>query len=234
MVLYPSNRIAEPVEQITVLLNENKVSRGLFIMENVQEAIDTIMKPEFNLINFFTDFEIYGEHNKDREHGLLQVMEDIIQRCIDNGIVFNTVTEAGKTFIDEEYSSEEYTTWANTFADLRTWVGEGNQNRAHRKMTVLLTLIKNLEPRWTEEYDEILEMWRKLSTSDQFYYMPIYPEGSRENMSLELFSPYDSAQEAYDLFVKACDFLTRKIIQANVYASKSTLPIAHKSHGIYN
>jgi len=226
-------RIAKPQDNISVLLNETTVSRGLFIMSDVEEAKDVILNSEMKLINFFTDFEIYGEHNKDKNNGLLQVMRDIIKSSIDSGMLLNTVTEAGKRFREGEYSSDEYTTWANSFHDLRTWVGQDNQNKAHRKMMVLLTLIKNLEPSKTQEYDSILEMWRKLSTSDHFYYMPVY-DTEHENWSLDLFSPYESAQQAYDIFIEACDYLTRRIIQANLSASKLTLPIAHHSHNIYH
>lgn len=226
-------RIAEPVDQIAVLLNEEKVAMGLFVLENIDEAKRLIFESDLNLINFFTDFEIYGEHNKDLENGILQVVDGIIGECIKQGMSIDFVTEAGQKFKDNEYKSEEFTTWANVQNDLRTWVGQDNQNRAHRKMTVLLTLIKNLDPRYTDEYDPILEMWRKLSTSDHFYYMPFH-DSPREQMALDLFSPYESPQTAYDQFVAACDFLTRKIIQANLDASKNTMPIAHHSHNIYS
>ena len=74
-------------------------------------------------------------------------------------------------------------------------------------------------------------MWRKLSTSDHFYYMPHLDGGDGEMVNY--FSPYASQQDAFTTFFDACDYLSLKILQYNHKFGDILDPVETADHSIF-
>ena len=96
--------------------------------------------------------------------------------------------------------------WADMERDLSAWCGNAIQNAAldyiyalEHKIHRLGTDKACLVP--VEDLEEILDTWRRLQTSDQFYYMctKFWSDGDVH----KYFSPYDSPYDAYIYFMNA-------------------------------
>lgn len=103
---------------------------------------------------------------------------------------------------EQEYDSHLAISWADTERDLSAWKGNRIQDSA-------LEAIYELENAVKESGDmELITHWRKLQTSDHFYYMctKYWSDGDVH----KYFSPYDSPYEAYRRFSHALhDLRTR-------------------------
>jgi alpha-amylase len=87
------------------------------------------------------------------------------------------------------YDVPDYISWADLDRDLTAWVG--NQLQADA-----LRAVYELEPAVLDSRDRKLqEAWRRLQTSDHFYYM--CTKWSADGDVHAYFSPYDSPLEAY-------------------------------------
>ena len=89
----------------------------------------------------------------------------------------------------------ETVTWADTERDLSAWTGNQIQ------VAALLALYK-LEPRVLQTDDShLIENWRRLQTSDHFYYMCTkwFADGDVH----AYFNPYRSPYEAFIAFINA-------------------------------
>ena len=96
--------------------------------------------------------------------------------------------------------------WADAERDLSAWLGNAMQRAAHE---ALYGLYDGVREAADSGQPELLERWRKLSTSDHVYYMAT--KGSSDGEVHAHFSPYDSPHEAYVTFMNVVDDLARRI-----------------------
>ena len=103
---------------------------------------------------------------------------------------------------EQEFDAHTMISWADLERDLSAWQGNIIQNAA-------LDAIFQLEKEVKEKNNpKLLEIWRRLLTSDHFYYMctKYWSDGDVH----KYFSPYDSPYEAYRRFSHAlCDLKAR-------------------------
>lgn len=87
--------------------------------------------------------------------------------------------------------------WADIERDLSAWIGNDMQENALNAIYHLEKKLYNLDQ--TGKFQQILETWRKLQTSDQFYYMctKYWADGDVH----KYFSPYESPYDAYIIFM---------------------------------
>jgi alpha-amylase len=81
------------------------------------------------------------------------------------------------------------TSWADTERDLSAWLSNPLQEEALERVMSLESVVTRIND------PEITEQWRKLQTSDHFYYMCI--KYSHDGDVHKYFSPYDSPYDAY-------------------------------------
>jgi alpha-amylase len=83
--------------------------------------------------------------------------------------------------------------WADLERDLSAWLGNRMQHAAIRRLYELEAEIKRSKDK------ELLEMWRRLSTSDHFYYMCTkwFSDGDVH----KYFNPYDSPYDGFIAFM---------------------------------
>ncbi len=216
------NFVYQPVEteNIRLLLKNYKLSDDIafrFGDRNWQEWPLTADKfshwlsEDNNATNFnlFMDYETFGEHQWE-ESGIFQFLDKLPEEWLKTeGHSFMTVSEVIDTFnpidsIDNPYT----TTWADTERDLSAWLGNPMQATA-------INTLYDLEDKIISSGDlALIEDWRKLQTSDHFYYMctKYFNDGDIH----AYFSPYKTPYEAYMNFMNAYHDLRYRISEHNI------------------
>ncbi len=148
------------------------------------------------LLNLFMDFETFGEHQW-ADSGIFDFLEHLPQAWLRNPAhTFMTVTEASEAFEPVDVIDCPHTiTWADSERDLSAWLGNKMQQGA-------ISSIYALRDQIYESMDlTLIEDWRKLQTSDHFYYMCTkwFSDGDVH----AYFSPYPSPYEANMYFMNA-------------------------------
>ncbi len=136
------------------------------------------------------DFETFGEHQW-ADTGIFDFMRALPGEWLKNSDhTFMTVTEAATSFEPVDVIDTPRTvTWADTERDLTAWLGNGMQQSIIQALYALESEVKSTKDA------ELLRDWRKLQTSDHFYYMCTkwFSDGDVH----AYFSPYDSPYTAF-------------------------------------
>jgi alpha-amylase len=117
-------------------------------------------------INLFMDYETFGEHQWS-ESGIFDFLKKLPGEWLNNsGNDFETVSG----IIDARQPVDEIdipntVTWADTERYLSAWLGNPMQNASINSLYELTEKIHK-----THDLN-LIEDWRKLQTSDHFYYM---------------------------------------------------------------
>lgn len=142
------------------------------------------------IINLFMDYETFGEHQWE-DSGIFEFLKHFPNEFLkhpDNN--FKTPSEILQTYEKkDELDVANILSWADTERDLSAWIGNEMQKKAIEKIYQLETRVKKLND------PQITEIWRKLQTSDHFYYMctKYFSDGDVH----KYFSAYDSPYEAF-------------------------------------
>jgi len=145
-------------------------------------------------INLFMDYETFGEHQW-KESGIFDFLSHFPGEWLKNeNNTFMTASEAVDSYdavdtIDTPYT----TTWADTERDLSAWLGNPMQQQAIEALYGLSEKILSSND-WA-----LIEDWRKLQTSDHFYYM--CTKWFNDGDIHAYFSPYDSPYIAFMNFM---------------------------------
>jgi alpha-amylase len=152
------------------------------------------------IVNLFMDYETFGEHQWE-DKGIFKFLEHLpaeILKHPDNDFV--TPSEAAKKYpAMDELDVPYVVTWADTERDLSAWVGNSIQSSAIDFIYMLKKqVLLSKDPK-------ILSDWRKLQTSDHFYYMCTkwFSDGDVH----KYFNPYESPYEAFISFMNAANDL---------------------------
>ena len=156
--------------------------------------------------NLFMDYETFGEHQWD-ESGIFKFLEHLPQEWLktqDN--TFMLVSEAIDNFEPVDQVDVPYTvTWADTERDLSAWLGNALQSSS-------ITALYELQDKILETGDLVLiEDWRRLQTSDHFYYM--CTKWFNDGDIHAYFSPYETPYEAYINFINSYHDLKFRLSQ---------------------
>jgi alpha-amylase len=159
------------------------------------------------VVNLFMDYETFGEHQW-KETGIFEFMRHLpgeILKHPDND--FKTPSEAVKAYnAVDSIDIPNTISWADIERDLSAWVGNAMQENA---LAELYRLREQVEQ--TDDPDIIAD-WRKLQTSDHFYYMCTkwFADGDVH----KYFNPYNSPYEAYINFMNVLDNLDYRCCEA--------------------
>lgn len=156
------------------------------------------------VVNLFMDYETFGEHQW-KDHGIFDFLENLPKELLkhpDNDFV--TPSEAVKKYpVMGELDVPYIVTWADTERDLSAWVGNAIQVSA-------IKFIYSLRDRILASNNaKIIEDWRRLQTSDHFYYMCTkwFSDGDVH----KYFNPYESPYDAFISFMNAAKDLELRI-----------------------
>ncbi len=211
--------LAERAKDITVLLKNYRLSDDIafrFSDRNwsghplsAETYADWVQHNDGHTVNLFMDYETFGEHQW-ADTGIFDFLEALPRILGARGIPFFTPAQAIDTWKNKHrdlYDVHSTISWADTERDLSAWTGNRIQQSALHAAFALEHAIK------ASEDAELLNVWRKLLTSDHLYYMSTkyWNDGDVH----KYFSPYESPYEAYRRFSHAlCDLRERVTIGA--------------------
>jgi alpha-amylase len=159
------------------------------------------------VVNLFMDYETFGEHQW-KETGIFEFMRHLPQEILrhpDND--FKTPSEAARAYDAVDSISVPRTiSWADIERDLSAWLGNAMQENALAELYRLRDKVRLADD------IGILDDWRKLQTSDHFYYMCTkwFSDGDVH----KYFNPYDSPYSAYINFMNVLDNLDQRCLRA--------------------
>ncbi|RIL12438.1 MAG: alpha-amylase [Proteobacteria bacterium] len=145
-----------------------------------------------DVVNLFMDYETFGEHQWESTgiFSFLDYLPEMILRHPDWDFV--TPSESCRRYARRaELHFPRLTSWADLERDITAWRGNRMQ---HSSLEKIYALGKRLSADSTAN-GEALSVWRKLLTSDHFYYMCTkwFADGDVH----AYFSPFESPYEAF-------------------------------------
>ncbi|MFZ1249335.1 MAG: glycoside hydrolase family 57 protein [Candidatus Saccharimonadales bacterium] len=148
------------------------------------------------VVNLFMDYETFGEHQW-ADSGIFGFLEHLPKAWLaEPNHTFMTVTEAAEAYeAADTVDCPQTITWADAERDLTAWLGNSMQQSA-------IASLYGLHDQIMASSDlTLIEDWRKLQTSDHFYYMctKFFTDGDVH----AYFSPYETPYEAYICFMNA-------------------------------
>ena len=145
---------------------------------------------EGEVVNLFMDYETFGEHQWE-ETGIFAFLRDLPGRILAHPAwSFKTPSEVVRDYAPRDaLSFGRLVSWADTERDLSAWNGNRMQQDALASVYALGSEVR------ARNNPATLDLWRKLQTSDHFYYMCTkwFADGDVH----AYFSPYESPYKAY-------------------------------------
>lgn len=155
------------------------------------------------IINLFMDYETIGEHQW-AQTGIFKFFKrwpKLVLEHPDNGFISPT-DEVTKFKPEARLDVHNLVSWADLERDLSAWQGNQIQDAAMNEIYAIERMIKSTKDA------KLIDSWRKLQTSDHFYYMctKYFSDGDVH----KYFNPYDSP---YDCFIAFMNVLNDLIIR---------------------
>lgn len=217
------NNVYRPVdtEQIKLLMKNYRLSDDVAFRfgnkaweeyplsaEKYSAWLETSLDTDGEIINLFMDFETFGE-NVWADTGIFEFFSEFVAKWLAKpNHTFYTVSEAADEFdAVDTIDNPDTTTWADAERDLSAWLGNQMQQEAMR-------YLYELEPDILRTRDEeLINDWRRLTTSDHAYYMctKYFTDGDVH----AYFSPYNSPYEAFLYFMNALRDVRYRIYDHN-------------------
>ncbi len=167
------------------------------------------------LCNLFMDYETFGEHQSAKT-GIFRFLDSLPAKLLEHSCDFKlpsdlirpTAPSAVEGELEVETAGEldvpQAISWADAARDLGAWLGNAMQvNAAMDDLYALESAVKNSGDA------QILADWRRLTTSDHFYYMST--KGAADGQVHGYFRPYDSPYDAYINFMNVLDSLRARV-----------------------
>jgi alpha-amylase len=156
------------------------------------------------IVNLFMDYETFGEHQP-AETGIFRFLKQLpaeILKHPDND--FKTVSEAITTHEPiAELDVPNAVSWADAERDMSAWVGNSMQRNAAEQLFLLTDKLKGCDDQ------KLLEDWRRLQTSDHFYYM--CTKWLSDGDIHRYFNPHGSPYDAFIIFMNILNDLTPRV-----------------------
>ena len=141
-------------------------------------------------INLFMDYETFGEHQW-AETGIFDFLARLPAECLARGLTFAHPSALARRAPSGALTFPRPTSWADQERDVSAWLGNRMQRAAHQRAYALRPVVAGAG------VPGLLEDWRRLTTSDHFYYMATKEHSDQTVHSY--FSPY---QSPYDAFIR--------------------------------
>lgn len=193
-------------------LTSEKFAEWIRLIEIENPAAARGERPFFGL---FMDYETFGEHQW-QDTGIFNFMRALPGQLLKNDLAqFKTPSEVtaeirnqGK-HISSVIDAPVPFSWADVERDLSAWRGNPIQDAALRAIYRLEPYIRKLETEPGEEAQELVETWRKLLTSDHYYYMctKYFADGDVH----KYFNPFNSPYDAHILFMNVVADMTKRL-----------------------
>ncbi len=157
-----------------------------------------------NTVNLFMDYETFGEHQW-VDTGIFDFMERLPDEILahpDND--FKTPSELAAAYHPVGVLDiHNPISWADLERDLSAWLGNKMQHAAIRELYLLREAVM------ASGDERLIGDWRRLTTSDHFYYMCTkwFSDGDVH----KYFNPYDTPYEGYIAFMNVLNDLALRV-----------------------
>ena len=152
----------------------------------------------------FLDYETFGEHLEEST-SVFSFLQGVPEAVLGlSAWDFKTPSElAARALCREELPVPVVSSWADESRDASTWMGNDLQRSALARIYELGDRIR------ASGDEELLETWRKLQTSDHFYYMST--KGGTDGGVHSYFRPFDTPYEAFMAYMNVVRDLSARL-----------------------
>ena len=156
--------------------------------------------------NLFMDYETFGEHQW-ADTGIFDFMQALPEKVMASGKNdFLTVSQGIDRYpAAGEVDVSHMISWADTERDISAWLGNSMQANALHDVYALADEVL------ATENEHLIRDWRKLQTSDHFYYMSTkyFADGDVH----KYFNPYQSPYDSYINYMNILDSIRARLAQ---------------------
>jgi alpha-amylase len=169
-----------------------------------------------DVVNLFMDYETFGEHQS-KDTGIFQFLGQLPEEILahpDND--FKTITEAIMDYKSvAELDVPNVVSWADVARDASAWLGNTMQRNAADQLFLLADKLKDCHDQ------QLLEDWRRLQTSDHFYYMcnKWFADGDIHSY----FNPHGSPYDAFIAFMNILNDVMQRVDQQSAISSQRSV-----------
>lgn len=166
-------------------------------------------------INLFMDYETFGEHQWE-DTGIFEFMKHLPVELQNRGMSFQHPSELLAVEPKDEVDIHHPLSWADVERDVSAWLGNKMQTSAAERLYGLKKDVMNSRDA------ELIDTWRKLTTSDHLYYM--CTKWFNDGDVHKYFNAYDNPYDAYITFMNILNDVTLQL-----RAEPVSVPTAFKS-----
>ncbi len=152
-------------------------------------------------INLFMDYETFGEHQWE-DTGIFNFLKHLPAALKKHNISFQHPSELLKTEAKDTLDIPHTISWADVERDTSAWLGNKMQQSASARLYQLRGSVLASGDK------ELIESWRKLTTSDHFYYM--CTKWFNDGDVHKYFNPHDTPYEGYITFMNVLQDIALK------------------------
>ena len=170
------------------------------------------------VVNLFMDYETFGEHQW-ADTGIFNFMRHLPDEILSHPHNdFKMPSEVVAAYNAVDVIDVPHTiSWADIERDLSAWLGNPMQENALAQLYKLESKVKDTND------EQIVADWRKLQTSDHFYYIctKYFADGDVH----KYFNPYNSPYDAYINFMNVLNNLNSRCSRVLEQKAKSSVNI---------
>ncbi len=156
------------------------------------------------VVNLFMDYETFGEHQWE-DTGIFEFLRHLPEEFLkhpDND--FKTPSEVVDSYeVKGEYDCHNFISWADMERDLSAWKGNEIQDASMDRIYNIGEKVK------LTGNAELVHKWRKLQTSDHFYYM--CTKWFNDGDVHKYFNPYESPYDAFIAYMNVLQDLEMEV-----------------------
>lgn len=155
-----------------------------------------------DLVNVFMDLETFGEHH-DAASGIFDFLLALPAALERHGVRMVTPSDAARRAPAGTLFFPNLTSWADTERDTSAWLGNKIQRAAHERIYELRDAVL------AANRPAIVADWRRLTTSDHFYYMSTKWRSDGDVHTY--FTPHSTPYDAYISFMNVARDLEQRL-----------------------
>ena len=209
-----------PFKNLTLLLKNYKLSDDIAFRFsnkgwnewplNTEKYADWVDAAEGDTIDLFMDYETFGEHQWE-DTGIFDFMRHLPETLLKRNIGFKTPSETIKAYESKgDISVPHLMSWADMERDISAWRSNQMQESALSRVFELEHQLRSrLDTLELSQQEKLMNTWRRLQTSDHFYYMctKYWSDGDVH----AYFSPYESPYDAFIAYMNTLNDFEQKV-----------------------
>jgi alpha-amylase len=208
----PGYVYTDPGENVKLLLKNYQLSDDIaFRFSNqsweswpltAEKFADWVWPIEGDVVNLFMDYETFGEHQWE-DTGIFDFLRSLPGELMNYDVDFVYPEDLLDHEAHDELPFHRTVSWADKERDISAWLGNDMQESAQQSLYDLKEAV------FETQNTDLIEKWRRLSTSDHFYYMCTkwFEDGDVH----AYFNPHDSPYDCNMAFMNILQDLSQQV-----------------------